>query len=55
MSPNGNARLAVGFRGVYGLFDISDNSATINTDSYFILDKVHIKTYSVYLGLSIIL
>jgi len=55
MSPSGKSRLSIGFRGVYGLFDISDNSNTINTGSYFLLEKVHIKTYSVYIGLSVIL
>ncbi len=45
-------RLGIGFRGVYGLLDISDNSNNISTDSYFVLDKAHIKTYSAYLGIS---
>jgi hypothetical protein len=49
-----SSRLGFGFRGVYGLLDISDNTNTINTDSYYILDRVHIKTYSVYIGLSIL-
>ena len=48
-------RLGIGFRGVYGLFDISDNSQTVVTDSYFVLDHTHIRTYSGYLGLSFIL
>lgn len=45
-------RLGIGFRGVYGLLDISDNSNNLSTESYFVLDKAHIKTYSAYLGLS---
>ncbi len=48
------ARLGIGFRGVYGLFDISDNSRTLTTDSYYILDRTHIKTNAVYIGLSIL-
>ena len=45
-------RLGVGFRGVYGLIDISDDSGTRETDEYLILDKTHVKTYAAYLGLS---
>jgi len=44
----------MGFRGVYGLFDISDDSGTTSTDSYYVLDKTNLKTYSVYAGLSIL-
>jgi len=45
-------RLGLGFRGVYGLIDISDNSNNNSTNSYYVLDKAHIKTYSAYLGVS---
>lgn len=45
-------RLGIGFRGVYGLVDISDNSTTMTTNEYYILDKTHIKTYSAYAGLT---
>jgi len=45
-------RLGAGFRGVYGLIDISDNSQTLVTNQYFILDKTKIITYSAYVGLS---
>ena len=45
-------RVGLGFRGVYGLIDISDNSNNNSTNSYYVLDKAHIKTYSVYLGVS---
>jgi hypothetical protein len=47
-------KLNVGFRGVYGLLDISDNSKTKATDSYLILDKTNVETYSGYLGLSFV-
>ena len=46
-------RMGLGFRGVYGLVDISDNSGTVVTNSYYVLDRSHIKTYSAYIGLSI--
>jgi len=45
-------RFGIGFRGVYGLVDISDNSNNIDSGSYYVLDKAHVKTYSVYLGVS---
>ncbi|MDZ4845873.1 MAG: porin family protein [Chitinophagales bacterium] len=42
----------LGFRGVYGLIDISDDSRTKTTDQYYVLDRTHVKTYSLYAGLS---
>ncbi len=47
-------RLGLGFRGVYGLIDVSDNNKTTNSNSFLILDKSHIKTYSAYLGMSVL-
>lgn len=47
-------RLGVGFRGVYGLLDISNHNNTTETNSYYLLDKTNIKTYSLYSGLSIL-
>ena len=47
-------RLAMGYRGVRGLLDISDNSKTITTDSYYLLDRSHVKTNAIYVGLSIL-
>ena len=52
INPSKTFRLGIGFRGVYGLFDISNNNASATTDSYYILDKTHIKTYSGYIGIS---
>ncbi|MFL5764131.1 MAG: porin family protein [Bacteroidia bacterium] len=52
LNPPRTVRLDLGFRGVYGLIDISDKSATKATDSYLILDRTHIETYSGYIGLS---
>lgn len=54
LNASQTCRLGIGFRGVYGLVDISDNSNTIITDSYYILDRTHLETYSVYLGFSLL-
>jgi hypothetical protein len=54
INPLRTVRVGMGFRGVIGLIDISDNSQTTHTDSYYILDNTKIKTYSAYIGLSII-
>ncbi|MBK5284842.1 MAG: PorT family protein, partial [Bacteroidia bacterium] len=47
-------RLGLGFRGVYGLFDISDNSQTLADDSFYVLDRSHVKTYAGYIGFSLL-
>jgi hypothetical protein len=47
-------KLNLGFRGVYGLLDISDDSKTKTTNSYYILDRTNVETYSGYLGLSFV-
>jgi hypothetical protein len=47
-------RLGLGFRGVVGLLDISDHNTTLTTDNYYVLDRSTIKSYSAYLGLSIL-
>lgn len=54
LDPENKIRLGLGFRGVYGLIDISDNNNTQETNSYYVIEKTKIKTYSVYLGLSIL-
>ena len=43
----------LGFRGVYGLVDISSSSTTLNAGQYYILQKTNVSTYSGYLGLMI--
>lgn len=48
-------RLDLGFRGVQGLIDISDRSSTIDSGSYYILDKAYIKTYGIYAGLTFLI
>ena len=47
-------RLGLGFRGVYGLVNISDNSTTTSTDTYYILERTNIETYSGYIGFSVL-
>lgn len=54
LNPSGSVRLDLGFRGVFGLIDISDDSETQTTDSYYILDRAKIKTYSGYIGLTLL-
>jgi hypothetical protein len=52
LNANRTFRLGLGFRGVYGLFDISDNSNSLTTDNYYVLDRTKLKTYSAYAGVS---
>lgn len=54
LTPSRTFRLGIGFRGVYGLLDISDDNTSNTTDSYYILGKTHIKTYSGYVGFSLL-
>jgi hypothetical protein len=54
INPARTVRVSLGFRGIFGLFDISDNNNTLATDSYYLLDRSHIQTYAGYLGLSIL-
>lgn len=53
INPNRTARLGFGYRGVSGLLDVSNRSNTITTNSYYLLDRTHLRTNSVYVGLSI--
>lgn len=52
LNPIRTVRVNLGFRGVYGLVDISDNSKTRETGSYYIIDKTNRESYAGYLGLS---
>lgn len=45
--------LSLGYRGVLGLIDISDQSTSITTESYYVLDRTHLKTNAVYAGLTL--
>lgn len=51
-SLGGHAKLGIGFRGVYGLVDISDDSNTQTTEEYYVIDKTNVKSYAGYVGLS---
>jgi hypothetical protein len=53
LNPKRTVKLNLGFRGVYGLIDISDNK-TRATNSYYILGRTNVETYSGYLGLSFV-
>lgn len=48
-------RLDIGFRGVQGLVNISDDSRTTESDSYYILEKSYIKTYCIYAGVTFLI
>lgn len=54
LTPSNLFRLGIGFRGVTGLVDISDNSNSQTTDGYYVIDRTHIQTYAVYMGLSVL-
>jgi len=54
LDPANMIRFGLGFRGVFGLLDISDDSKSQTTDKYYVLDRTQIKTYSVYVGLSVL-
>jgi hypothetical protein len=45
--------LNVGFRGVYGLVDISEENQNTTTYDFYIIDRAKLKTYSGYAGLSL--
>jgi len=47
-------KLSIGYRGVQGLVDISDNSKNATTNDYYILDRAHVNTYSGYAGLAVL-
>jgi hypothetical protein len=48
---SGTFRIGVGFRGTYGMVDIS-HSGLDDATSYYLLHRTHIQTYSIYTGLS---
>lgn len=45
-------RLDLGFRGVYGLIDISDDNNSNTTNSNYVLDRAKIRTNSAYIGIT---
>jgi opacity protein-like surface antigen len=55
LNPMKTTRFALGFRGVLGLIDISaDNNNQVNT-SYYVIDRVQLKTYSIYFGFTFLI
>jgi len=54
LNPANNIRLGLGYRGIVGLIDISDNNSTLNTNSFFILDKSSVRSDAAYIGISFI-
>lgn len=43
----------LGFRGVFGLLDISNKSQSKTTEQFYILDRAHVQTYSGYIGVKL--
>lgn len=54
LNPARTFRFNLGFRGVFGLVDISDKSKSKTTNQYYILDRTNVETYAGYAGLSIL-
>lgn len=54
ITPSQNFRLGIGYRGVQGLLDISDNSESVATDEFYVLSRTKTKTNSAYIGFSIL-
>jgi len=52
LTPSGTFRLGLGYRGVRGMFDISDNNRTLTGDGYYLLDRSKNKSNAGYVGLS---
>lgn len=50
----GTLRVGAGFRGVYGLLNISNTGETREGSDYYVLNEVHVQTYSIYGGFSFI-
>jgi len=47
-------RLGLGYRGVFGLVDISDKNNNNTEGTYYVLDKAHVRTHAAYIGLSLL-
>ncbi len=47
-------RIGIGYRGVRGLFDISDNSQSSVTNSFYIIDRTHLSTHAGYIGITFV-
>ena len=48
-----NLSIDIGYRGVVGLLDISDQSQSLTTDQYYVLDRSNLMTYAAYAGVKL--
>lgn len=54
LNPAKTIRLGIGFRGVYGLLDISDGGGIVINEGGVNMAQTNIKTYAGYVGLSVL-
>jgi hypothetical protein len=52
LNTNRTIRLDIGYRGVYGISNISNTSQDPEPDSYYILNRAKVRTNSAYIGFS---
>lgn len=52
LNSSHSIRLDIGFRGVYGFVNISDNTQTTTSDSYYVLNRAVVRTKSAYIGIT---
>jgi len=50
LNEENTLKLSLGYRGVYGLVDISNDNKTVTTGTYYLLDRTHLVTNSGYIG-----
>jgi hypothetical protein len=50
LNEENTLKLSLGYRGVYGVVDISNDNKTVTTGSYYLLDRTHLVTNSGYIG-----
>lgn len=54
LNPSRSLNLGIGYRGVYGLVDVSNNNKNTSNNSSYVLDKTHIVTNAFYFGVSVL-
>jgi opacity protein-like surface antigen len=54
LNPRKTLRFDLGFRGVLGLTDISDQSGSLENDEFYVLQKSGINTFAGYFGISLL-
>ena len=52
INPARSMNIGVGYRGVYGLIDVSNNNKNTTTSTAYVLDKTNIVTNAFYIGFS---